>query len=126
MSKPLKEWEEDFVADMRAIGLLRDDRCLGCGKFSCFGCPAGMSSAVDHAMLSPAAAERLKAVMRKRNGLEREPNPLNAQLDLSTLPCGCLGDSPSTERCDGLWIRCNTRLNALRDWQEAQAKQAAR
>lgn len=64
----MQDWEKTFIADMRAIGLLRDDQCLGCGKFDCGGCPAGTASAVDHSKLSPDASVALKEIFKKRRG----------------------------------------------------------
>lgn len=71
MGEPYVEWHARFVADMKAIGVLRTDQCLGCGKFDCDACPCGTGTAVDSTKLSPDAAQAYRDLQRsQREGRE--------------------------------------------------------
>lgn len=58
-------WQEQFIADMREIGLLAEV-CMGCGKVDCGGCPCGTTTSVIHSKLSLEASTQLKAIHTSR------------------------------------------------------------
>ena len=59
-------WPQQFIADMRSIGLLID-YCDGCGKPDCTGCPCGSTTSVNHNALTPEASATLRLIFMERD-----------------------------------------------------------
>lgn len=62
--------EEDhakrLLDDLRAIGVVTDDACQGCGKIDCGGCPAGTYTTIVKSALAPETAAKLGVLWEKQ------------------------------------------------------------